>query len=74
MEKEKAYMICDFGLEHSNCSGRVLTESGEEINRHFSSSFSWLRHDLKYGVDEEKYEIIDLIGKPNKWTPHQQPA
>jgi len=80
MPKEKLYMICDFsdkkaaeidgtpnvGVEFmGNCSGRIVSESGDVIARHFSSSYGWLRADLKYQLrklDPNSYELIDLIG------------
>ena len=77
---EKVYMICDYADEKArniqdapnigvefmgNCSGRILREDGEEIGRHFSSSFGWLRQDLIRKLENpEKYEIVDLIGHP----------
>lgn len=77
---EKVYMVCDsfdkkaseiegcpnVGIEYvGTCYGRILREDGTEIGRHVSSSFGWLRHDLKLKLDDlSKYEIIDLIGKP----------
>lgn len=76
---KKVYMVCDcfdekaqklgalnIGVEHmGSCSGRILHENGEEIGRHSSSSFGWLRVDLKAKIDDPtKYEIIDLIGEP----------
>lgn len=77
--KEKVYMVCDYfdekaasisgtpniGVEFmGNCSGRILSEVGEELGYHYSSSFGWLRHDLMSKLDDpSKYEIIDLIGK-----------
>jgi hypothetical protein len=76
---EKVYMVCDsyddkaasiqdapnVGVEFmGNCSGRILKENGELIGSHFSSSFGWLRSDLKSKLDDEsRYEIIDLIGQ-----------
>lgn len=77
---EKVYMVCDYtddkasgisdtpniGVEYMGCcGGRILREDGSEIGRHHSSSFGWLRSDLKSKLDDpSKYEIIDLIGKP----------
>lgn len=80
MKKEKVYMVCDVtdgkaasmsgcpdvGVEYlGSCSGRILTEAAVEIGRHHSSTFGFLRADLKRKLDDpEKYEIIDLIGQP----------
>ena len=77
--KEKVYMVCDYtddkassmdsapniGVEFmGNCSGRILKEDGTKIGGHYSSSFGWLRSDLKYKLDDpSQYEIIDLIGE-----------
>lgn len=77
--KEKVYMVCDetdamaaaiegapdIGIEFmGSCRGRILRADGSEIGRHFSSSFGWLRSDLKRTLDDpDKYEIIDLIGQ-----------
>lgn len=79
MEKEKVYMVCDYtdekassisralniGIEYmGNCGGRILKEDGNEIGRHHSSSFGWLRSDLSSKLDDpSRYEIIDLIGQ-----------
>ena len=74
-QKEKVFMVCDWhdgkalggawniGIEYmGNCQGRILKEDGTEIGRHHSSTFGWLRIDLKrYLDDQNKYEIIDLI-------------
>ena len=78
--KEKVYMLCDYtddkaagingcsniGVEFmGDCGGRIVREDGTEIGRHHSSSFGWLRSDLKRKLDDpSKYEIIDLIGEP----------
>lgn len=83
MKKEKVYMVCDWhegnvyggaqniGVEYmGDCTGRILKEDGTLIGRHHSSSFGWLRNDLKSKLDDEtKYEIIDLIEKdvPDKF-------
>lgn len=75
MKKEKVYMVCDWnvgnvhcgaqniGVEYmGDCSGRILKEDGTLIGQHHSSSFGWLRDDLKSKLDDEtKYEIVDLI-------------
>jgi hypothetical protein len=77
MTKEKVYMVCDWhdgncnmgalniGVEFmGNCTGRILRENGELIGNHFSSSFGWLRNDLKGKLDDpSSYEIVDLIGQ-----------
>lgn len=77
-QKEKVYMVCDWhdgkadggawniGVEYmGNCTGRILKEDGTEIGHHYSSTFGWLRSDLKSKLDDPtKYEIIDLIGQP----------
>ena len=71
---DKVYMVCDFydgkaasidsapniGVEFmGNCSGRILREDGSKIGGHYSSSFGWLRNDLKNKLDDpSKYEII----------------
>jgi hypothetical protein len=86
---EKVYMVCDYtddkaksidgalniGIEYmGNCGGRILREDGTEIGRHHSSSFGWLRKDLKSKLDDlTKYEIIDLIGQevPKKFKKEQ---
>jgi hypothetical protein len=76
---EKVYMVCDYtdekaasisgalniGVEYmGNCGGRILKEDGTEIGRHHSSSFGWLRSDLRSKLDDQsRYEIIDLIGQ-----------
>lgn len=76
---EKVYMVCDYtddkaasidgaphiGVEYmGNCGGRILREDGTIIGQHHSSSFGWLRSDLKGKLDDpSKYEIIDLIGQ-----------
>lgn len=72
-------MVCDYaderaasisgapniGVEYmGDCGGRILREDGTEIGRHHSSSYGWLRADLKHKLDDiSKYDIIDLIGK-----------
>ena len=77
---EKVYMVCDYtdskaasisgapniGVEYmGNCGGRILREDGSEIGGHYSSSFGWLREDLRSKLDDpSKYEIVDLIGQP----------
>jgi hypothetical protein len=77
---DKVYMVCDYtdskasgineawnvGVEYmGNCGGRILREDGSVIGRHHSSSFGWLRLDLKAKLDEPaKYEVVDLIGQP----------
>lgn len=77
---EKVYMVCDYtddkasaisgapniGVEYmGSCRGRILREDGTEIGHHGSSSFGWLRADLKSKLDDpDKYEIVDLIGEP----------
>ena len=76
---EKVYMVCDYtdskasaidgtphiGVEYmGNCGGRILREDGSEIGRHHSSSFGWLRSDLRSKLDvPSNYEIVDLIGQ-----------
>ena len=76
---EKVYMVCDYtddkaasisgcpniGVEHmGDCGGRILREDGSQIGCHHSSSFGFLRSDLRSKLeDPSKYEIIDLIGK-----------
>lgn len=76
---KKVYMVCDYtdekaesisgcpdiGVEFmGTCVGRILHEDGRLIGSHTSSSFGWLRADLKSKLDDSsKYEIIDLIGK-----------
>jgi len=83
MSKKKVYMVSDWyngdvhcgplnlGIEYmGDVSGRLLSEEGEELGRHHSSSFGWLRSDLKNKLDNlEDYEIIDLIGEevPDKF-------
>jgi hypothetical protein len=76
-QKEKVYMVCDWhdgkaegeawniGVEYmGNCSGRILKEDGSLIGNHYSSTFGWLRLDLKRKLDNPSdYEIIDLIGQ-----------
>jgi len=81
MEKEKVYMVCDshdekavnaptspcVGVEHGGwCNGRILKEDGTVLGSHHSSSFGWLRQDLKYKIKDnlDRYEIVDLIGQP----------
>lgn len=68
-------MVCDFkrgnynqganqvGVEYmGDVYGRILKEDGTEIGSHTSSSYGWLRLDLKRKLeDESRYEIIDLI-------------
>ena len=77
MDKENVYMVCDWhdgkaegeamniGVEFmGNCTGRILKENGEIIGQHHSSTFGWLRSDLKSKLDiEENYNLIDLIGQ-----------
>ena len=76
---KKAYMVCDYtddkasgilwtpnvGVELlGKCGGRILEEDGTEIARHNSSTFGFLRMDLRYLLrDPNKYEVIDLIGQ-----------
>ena len=76
-------MVCDWhdgnaegeamnvGVEFmGNCQGRILKEDGSEIGCHHSSTFGWLRLDLKGNLDNpENYDIVDLIGKevPDKF-------
>jgi len=75
----KVYMVCDTtdkraseidGAWETNvenmgiCSGRIIHEDGTIIGGHTSSSFGWLRSDLKSKLDDpSKYEVIDLIGQ-----------
>ena len=75
---KKVYMVCDYTDEKASkildcpvigvdymgkCGGRILCEDGTEIGRHHSSTFGYLRSDLKCKLDKTKeYEIIDLIG------------
>ena len=77
---ETVYMVCDnydakaasiqdaphIGIElMGNCQGRILREDGSLIGAHWSSSFGWLRYDLKSKLDDpSKYEVVDLIGQP----------
>lgn len=77
---EKVYMLCDrtdskaasiqealnCGVEYmGNCTGRIVREDGTVIGQHWSSSFGWLRSDLRSKLDDpSKYEIVDLIGQP----------
>lgn len=77
---ETVYMVCDYtdikassisgaphiGVEHmGDCRGRILREDGSLIGSHCSSSFGWLRLDLRSKLDDpSKYEIIDLVGQP----------
>ena len=43
---------------------RILKENGTEIGNYHSSTFGWLRQDLKGKLDDpNNYEIIDLIGQ-----------
>lgn len=88
---EKVYMVCDYtdskasaidgtphiGVEYmGNCGGRILREDGSEIGRHHSSSFGWLRSDLRSKLDvPSNYEIVDLIGQavPDRWARKQAP-
>jgi hypothetical protein len=88
---EKVYMVCDYtderassisgtpniGVEYmGDCGGRILKEDGTEIGRHHSSSFGWLRSDLKSKLDDpSKYEIIDLIGQevPDRFVASNAP-
>ena len=76
---EKVYMVCDYtddkaasisdrpniGVEYmGDCGGRILRENGTEIGRHHSSSFGYLRGDLRSKLDDPaQYEIVDLIGQ-----------
>jgi hypothetical protein len=76
----KVYMVCDWadakaasidgepniGVEYmGNCRGRILEEDGTQIGSHSSSSYGWLRSDLKSKIeDPEECEIVDLIGQP----------
>ena len=63
---KKVYMVCDYtdktasslhgalniGVEFmGNCGGRIVHEDGQEIGRHHSSSFGWLRIDLRGKLD-----------------------
>lgn len=84
-QKEKVYMVCDWhdgkanmgalnvGVEYmGNCTGRILREDGTKIGAHYSSSFGWLRNDLRSKLDDpNKYDIIDLIEQetPEKFKP-----
>ena len=77
---DKVYLLCDSaddkarsinepwncGVEFmGGCCGRIVRENGELIGEHYSSSFGWLREDLKRKLDDPtKYEIVDLIGQP----------
>ena len=63
--KEKVYMVCDSDKDFTgDCAGLILHADGTVIGWHVSSSFSWLRQDLKRKLDNpEQYEIIDLIGQ-----------
>jgi hypothetical protein len=73
---EKAKSIKDapnIGVEFmGHCLGYTILETGEIIGQHHSSSFGWLREDLKSKVDcyaqnknipRDSFEVIDLIGK-----------
>ena len=79
IKSERVYMVSDYyddkaesiqgcpniGVEYMGiCCGRILREDGAEIGRHSSSSFGFLRSDLKSKLDNDlNYEVIDLIGK-----------
>ena len=77
MDKQTVYMVCDWhdgkaeggawnvGVEYmGNCTGRILSENGELIGNHWSSTFGWLRSDLLSKLDnQENYNIVDLIGR-----------
>lgn len=81
---EKVYIVCDYasgnvqvgamniGVEYmGDCGGRILKEDATEIGRHHSSTFGWLRSDLRSKLDNpSNYEIIDLIGQevPDKFA------
>jgi len=81
-ETTKVYFICDYadskaasingapniGVEYmGDCGGRAILEDGTVIGRHHSSSYGWLRSDLKYHADKymegKPYEVIDFIGQ-----------
>jgi len=78
MYKETVYMVCDSydekakgiqypneGVEHlGTCRGRLLTENGDVINSHVSSTFDLLRQDLARSITASHYIVIDLIGHP----------
>lgn len=79
IDMKKVYMVCDYtdekaasisgcpniGVEFmGNCMVRILHEDGTEIGRHHSSSFGFLRNDLRSKLDDQsQYEVIDLIGR-----------
>lgn len=76
--KPKVYMVCDYtdakassidgtpnlGVEYmGNCGGRLLREDSSVIGSHHSSSFGWLRADLRSKLPAiDEFEIVDLIG------------
>ena len=71
-KKAKSIQGCpDIGVEYmGNCGGRIMHEDGTVIGYHHSSSFGFLRSDLKSKLNkDEEYEIVDLIGKeiPDKF-------
>jgi len=61
----KAIMISgcpDRGIEFlGDCYGMSLDEQGNKISEHWSSTLDWLRHDLMWKIDKDKYDVVDMI-------------
>lgn len=73
----KVYLLCDRADDKAlamddapecgvdllgSCTGRIVTEEGEELGRPLSSTIGWLRSDLMSKLEPDHgYEIIDLL-------------
>ncbi len=56
-QKEKALGI-PLTDNHDNCVGVVISEDGEILGHHVSSSYAWLEQDLKSKENVKEYEFI----------------
>lgn len=67
MVKPKVYMIAwswSSNDGRGDCQGSLLDSDGNILGSHYSSSFGWLRNDLRCKVSNpDDYEFVDLIGK-----------
>lgn len=52
------------GIEHlGNCTGEIRDENGNVVSAHYSSTLGWLRHDLLREIDQDQYDVIDMISQ-----------
>lgn len=60
MSNRKAYGY-PLTPDHDNCFGIVVSEDGKFLGTHTSSSYSWLKSDLKSKAKGYDYEFIYYI-------------